>query len=64
MLAVIPIGASVKVIGKGLRTGQVHDPIIDAAQLEQLKLKPKDPPFDGNPLHFKLGVEAARLGLR
>lgn len=63
VLAVVPMGSSVKLIGKGLRTGQVRDPILDAAQLAQLTLTPKDPPFDGDPLHFKLGVEAARLGL-
>jgi hypothetical protein len=63
ILALVPMGASLKVIGKGLRTGQVRDPILDPAQLAQLTLSPKDPPFDGDPLHFKLGVEAARLGL-
>jgi superfamily II DNA or RNA helicase len=57
------MGASMKVIGKGLRTGQVRDPILDSAQLAQLTITPKDPPFDGDSLHFKLGVEAARLGL-
>lgn len=63
VLALVPMGASIKIIGKGLRTGQVRDPILDAAQLAQLTLTPKEPPFDGDPLHFKLGVEAARLGL-
>lgn len=63
ILALVPMGASMKVIGKGLRTGQVRDPILDSAQLAQLTITPKDPPFDGDPLHFKLGVEAARLGL-
>ncbi len=63
VLALVPMGASLKVIGKGLRTGQVRDPILDPTQLAQLTLTPKDPPFDGDPLHFKLGVEAARLGL-
>ncbi|RYZ65764.1 MAG: DEAD/DEAH box helicase, partial [Proteobacteria bacterium] len=63
VLALVPMGASMKVIGKGLRTGQVRDPILDAAQLAQLTITPKDPPFDGDSLHFKLGVEAARLGL-
>jgi superfamily II DNA or RNA helicase len=57
------MGTSMKVIGKGLRTGQVRDPILDLDQLAQLTLTPKDPPFDGDSLHFKLGVEAARLGL-
>ena len=63
VLALVPMGTSMKVIGKGLRTGQVRDPILDAAQLAQLTVTPKDPPFDGDSLHFKLGVEAARLGL-
>jgi hypothetical protein len=63
ILAVVPMGVSTKVIGKGLRSGQVRDPILDAAQLAQLTFTPKDPLFDGDPLHFKLGVEAARLGL-
>ena len=63
ILALVPMGASMKVIGKGLRTGQVRDPILDSAQLAQLTITPKDPPFDGDSLHFKLGVEAARLGL-
>jgi hypothetical protein len=40
---------------------QVRDPILDASQLAQLTVTPKDSPFDGNSLHFKLGVEAARL---
>jgi superfamily II DNA or RNA helicase len=57
------MGTSLKLVGKGLRTGQVRDPILDATQVAQLVLTPKEPPFDGNPLHFKLGVEAARLGL-
>jgi superfamily II DNA or RNA helicase len=63
VLALVAMGASMKVIGKGLRTGQVRDPILDSAQLAQLTITPKDPPFDGDSLHFKLGVEAARLGL-
>ena len=63
VIAVIPMGGVYKVVGKGLRTGQVRDPILDASQLAQLRLSPKDPPFDGDAHHFKLGVEAARLGL-
>ena len=63
VLITVPIGAAVKLIGKGLRTGQVHEPILDAAQLAQLTVTPKEPQFDGDPLKFKLGIEAARLGL-
>lgn len=63
VLVVVPIGASIKLIGKGLRTGQVHEPILDATQLGQLAATPKEPRFDGDAAKFKLGIEAARLGL-
>jgi superfamily II DNA or RNA helicase len=63
VLVVVPIGASVKLIGKGLRTGRVHEPILDATQLGQLATTPREPLFNGDASKFKLGVEAARLGL-
>ena len=63
ILTTVRMGTSIKLVGKGLHTGQVRDPILDVAQLAQLTLTPKDLPFDGDPQHFKLGVEAARLGL-
>ena len=40
VLVVVPIGAAIKLIGKGLRTGQVHEPILDADQLQQLTATP------------------------
>jgi superfamily II DNA or RNA helicase len=63
VIVIVPIGASVKLIGKGLRTGRVHEPILDAAQIGQLAATPREPLFDGDASKFKLGVEAARLGL-
>ncbi|MCG8418455.1 MAG: SNF2-related protein [Proteobacteria bacterium] len=63
VITTVPMGASVKLVGKGLRSGQVRDPILDASQLAQLTLTPKELPFDGDPQRFKFGVEAARLGL-
>lgn len=63
VIVVVPVGASVKLIGKGLRTGTVRDPILDAGQLAQLSVAPKEPLFDGDAARFKLGIEAARLGL-
>ena len=63
VLVVVPIGAAVKLIGKGLRTGQVHEPILSAEQLQQLTATPREPLFDGDASKFKLGIEAARLGL-
>lgn len=63
VITTIPMGDSVKLIGKGLRTGQVHDPVLSVAQLAQLTISPTQEPFDGDPVRFRLGVEAARLGL-
>jgi len=63
VLATVPMGTSVKLIGKGLRTGRVHEPIIDQEHLARLTLTPKDEPFDGDAKRFRLGIEAQRLGL-
>src|SRR5258706_1244090 len=63
VLVVIPVGASVKLIGKGLNTNQVHELILNAEQLAQLNSSPEKEPFDGDPLRFRLGVEAMRLAL-
>ncbi len=58
-----PLGESVKLIGKGLDSGQVYQPVLDAGQLASLQISPDAPSFDGDPLHFRLGVEALRLAL-
>lgn len=57
------MGESVKLIGKGLKSNQVYEPILNAQQLAQLQSTPDKEPFDGDSLHFSLGVEALRLGL-
>src|SRR5229473_6871253 len=59
----IPMGTSIKLVGKGLVTGQVHEPILDAAQIGILEASPETAPFDGDPQKFRLGIEALRLGL-
>jgi superfamily II DNA or RNA helicase len=63
VLIVTPMGASVKLIGQGVNTNQVHQLILNAAQIAQLQATPDKEPFDGDSLHFRLGVEALRLGL-
>ena len=63
VLMVIPMGSSVKLIGKGLHTNQVHEPILSVEQLAQLEATPEKEPFDGDAQKFRLGVEALRLGL-
>jgi len=63
VILVTPIGDSVKLIGKGLNTGQVHEPVLSQEQLTLLKATPEKEPFDGDPKRFRLGIEALRLAL-
>jgi len=63
IMGTMPMGGSVKLMGRGLKTGLYRDPVLTAAQVAQLKVTPKDPPFDGDASRFRLGIEAARLGL-
>lgn len=63
VIVAIPMGASVKLVGKGLNSNQVHEPILSAEQVAQLESTPEKEPFDGDPLRFRIGVEALRLGL-
>lgn len=63
VITVVPMGDAIKLIGKGLTTGKVHEPILNAEQLETLEATPEKEPFDGDPSHFRLGIEALRLGM-
>jgi SNF2 family DNA or RNA helicase len=63
IIVAVPLGEAVKVVAKGLRTGQVHEPVLSAEQLARLEASPEKEPFDGDPHKFRLGVEALRLGL-
>src|SRR5438876_3801994 len=63
VIVAIPMGTSVKMVGKGLNTGQVHEPILNADQVATLQATPEKQPFDGDPQKFRLGIEALRLGL-
>ena len=63
VIVVVPMGESVKLVGKGLTTGRVHEPILSADQLLQLTCTAEKEPFDGDPQRFRLGVEALRLAL-
>ena len=56
VIVAIPMGTSVKLVGKGLNTNRVHEPILNAKQLAQLQSTPEKEPFDGDPVRFRLGV--------
>lgn len=63
VLALVPLGSSLKVIGRGLKTGLTHDPVLNPEQLNTLVISAEREPFDGDARLFRLGVEAQRLGL-
>src|SRR3977135_3745830 len=63
VLAVVPLGDSLKIIGRGLNTGLTHDPVLTPAQLGRLIISAESEPFDGDARLFRLGIEAHRLGL-
>lgn len=63
VLAVVPLGDSIKVIGRGLKTGLTHDPVLGEEQLARVTVSAEQEPFDGTASLFRLGVEAQRLGL-
>jgi superfamily II DNA or RNA helicase len=57
------IGSSLKIGGQGLRTRQYHERLLSLEQVHSLEVIPAEAPFDGDALRFRLGIEAARLGL-
>src|SRR5437868_9445033 len=63
VLAVVPMGNSLKIIGRGLPSGLTYDPVLNSAQIAQLTVSADQIPFDGDARLFRLGIEAHRLGL-
>lgn len=63
VIVVLPMGASVKLVGKGIQSNTVYEPILNAEQIALLTASPTKEPFDGDARKFRLGIEAMRLGL-
>ncbi|MDR7444800.1 MAG: helicase-related protein, partial [Armatimonadota bacterium] len=63
ILLVQPFGPNLRVGGQGLRTRQYHERLLTPEQVGRLRIIPAEAPFDGDAHRFRLGVEAARLGL-
>ena len=63
VLATVPMGEALKVIGRGMQTGMTHDPVLTPAQIAALDVSAQEQPFDGDARLFRLGIEAHRLGL-
>lgn len=58
-----PIGEALKIGGQGLRSGGYVERVLSPEQLKTLHTVPAEASFDGDAQRFRLGVEAARLGL-
>jgi superfamily II DNA or RNA helicase len=63
VVLVQPIGAAVKIGGQGLHSKQYHERLLTREQALGLEVIPVEARFDGDALRFRLGIEAARLGL-
>ncbi len=63
VLVVSPMGASLKIVGRGPQTGRLYDLVLTPEQLEMLEVSAEREPFDGDAGRFRLGIEAHRLGL-
>jgi len=61
-ITTVPMGDSAKLIGKGQRTNQVHEPVLTPEQIARLEASPETEPYDGDSTRFKLAIEALRLG--
>jgi hypothetical protein len=60
VIRIVSVGNSIKLIGQGMTTGMVHQPILSPAQVASLQGTPDQAPFDGDATKFKLGIEALR----
>jgi SNF2 family DNA or RNA helicase len=63
VIVVVPMGSAVKVVGKGINSGRVYEPILTMENLAALETSPDVEPFDGDPQRFRIGIEAMRLAL-
>jgi superfamily II DNA or RNA helicase len=63
VLAVTPLGSSLKIVGRGRKTNQARDIVLNAEQLKLVTIAAEMEPFDGDASKFRIGVEAYRLGL-
>ena len=63
VIVTMPMGAGVKLIGKGLQTSKVFEVVLTPEKLALLETTPDTEPFDGDSKMFRLGIEAMRLAL-
>ncbi len=61
ILAIVPMGDSLNVIGRGMHTGLTHDPVLSPQQLSQPVVSSPREPFDDDARLLRLGVDAHPL---
>ena len=54
ILTLMPMGSSVKLVARGIRSNTVFQPILTADQLALLTASPAQEPFDGDAGKFRL----------
>lgn len=57
------LGDRLRVGAEGLRSGRYHQVLLDEGHLREIRISPAEGAYDGNPLKFRLGIEAQRLAL-
>ncbi len=63
VLVAVRMGSAAKLVGKGITTGKLYEPVLTADMLALLESSPDTQPFDGDPHKFRLAIEAMRLQL-
>jgi SNF2 family DNA or RNA helicase len=63
IIVTMPVGDAIKLIGKGIKSGKVFEPILSPEQIKNLEASPETMPFTGDPAKFRLGIEGLRLAL-
>lgn len=63
VIVAFPMGDRIKLVATGVESGRTYQPILTAENLNALEFPPESQVFDGNPEHFRWGLEALRLGL-
>ena len=58
-----PVGDRASLVGAGIRTGRFHQVLLGKDELAELVIRPPEGSYDGDPFHFRLGIEAQRLAL-
>jgi len=63
VIVTIPMGSSVKLVGKGVNSGRVYEPVLTRENLASLESTPDAESFDGDPQKFRIGIRELNIYL-